>query len=90
MEEGGCETWSDLRGVVMPIVIDDRSRLSEVCTFCSRLRSIEDRRCDAFPKGIPDEIWNGVDGHQQPYSGDHDLLFNWVDKPDGQESEYVI
>ena len=74
----------------MPIVIDDREIPSVLCTFCSRLRSSWPRRCDAFPRKIPDEIWEGRKKHTKPVDGDHDLQFNWSDQPDGKESEYVI
>ena len=71
-------------------VIDDSSRLSVICTFCSRLRSIEDHTCDAFPEHIPDEIWAGAIDHVARYAGDGGLQFNRIDVPDGQESELTI
>lgn len=74
----------------MPKVINDFGLPSEVCTFCSRLRSFEKRRCDAYPRRIPDVIWEGENDHREPFEGDHDLQFNFIDEPDGQETDKVI
>ena len=60
--------------------IDDRSQPSNVCCFCSRLRSADERTCDAFPDGIPRAIWSGKDRHTQPVAGDQGLQFNWIDQ----------
>lgn len=50
-----------------------------ICFACKRLRSKmredEPATCDAFPDGIPDEIYpNGAD-HREPYPDDHGLRF---------------
>lgn len=74
----------------MPLVIDDRVFPSWVCSFCSRLRDIDKKKCDAFPRTIPDVIWDGENDHTEPFEGDHDLQFNFIDEPDGQESDKVI
>lgn len=37
--------------------------------------------CTAFPKRIPDEIWNGEHDHHKPYPGDGGILF--ASKPTG-------
>lgn len=31
--------------------------------------------CDAFPKGIPDEIIDGEKLHKTPIDGDHGIIF---------------
>lgn len=53
-------------------------RYSEICTNCKHFDLSTDtgktRRCDAFPKGIPNEIWLGENDHQKPYPGDHGIL----------------
>jgi len=71
-------------------MIDDTNFASVVCSFCSRLRSLEKHTCDAFPERIPDVIWNGSNHHGSSVEGDGGLLFNSINRPDGQESEYVI
>ena len=38
---------------------------SEVCTLCVHLKSISKKTCDAFPLGIPVEIWNGNNKHAE-------------------------
>jgi hypothetical protein len=51
--------------------------ISEVCVWCSRLdrENPSARRCQAFPEGIPLEIWGSENDHTQPYPGDHGLQF---------------
>ena len=42
------------------------------CTACTHLdRQAEQQQlCDAFPSGIPDEIWTNEIAHTQSYPGD--------------------
>ncbi|MDQ1255089.1 MAG: hypothetical protein QG646_4368, partial [Euryarchaeota archaeon] len=34
--------------------------------------------CNAFPGGIPDEIWRGGNDHTKPCPGDHGIKFEKV------------
>jgi len=33
------------------------------------------KTCEAFPDGIPGEIWKGDNVHKAPYPGDHGIQF---------------
>lgn len=49
------------------IVLDDamlsEKNFSDVCTMCGYFES--NRRCPAFPNGIPDDIWDGENKHTE-------------------------
>jgi hypothetical protein len=59
--------------------LDTRS-ISPTCTTCKHLNMdrYSDHVCDAFPNGIPDEIWRGGNDHKKPYPGDHGIRFESV------------
>lgn len=49
--------------------------ISPICTACIHLRVTAENTCDAFPAGIPDEIWSGEDDHTKPFPGDKGIMF---------------
>ena len=62
----------------MGITIDksfQRVFYSEVCAFCKHLTDPSNQSCEAFPDGIPTEIWNGKNDHRQAVAGDHGIRF---------------
>jgi hypothetical protein len=52
------------------------------CLSCAHLRPSTDETkidsCDAFPNGIPREIYFGGRSHRRPYPGDHGIRFEPV------------
>jgi len=55
--------------------------LSFQCGTCRHKRppSPEGPSCEAFPNGIPVEIFNGSVNHSEPVEGDNDI--QWVPRP---------
>lgn len=47
---------------------------SEQCLLCAHYR-MGTGSCDAFPDGIPEEIFTGLVDHAKPYPGDHGIQF---------------
>ena len=45
------------------------------CYDCNYLHAVNSRTCDAFPDGIPEEIWVGTMKHDKSYLGDHGIQF---------------
>lgn len=52
----------------------NRRLIPPVCVRCKRYK-IGTEACDAFPKQIPDPIWNGENDHTGAYPGDQGIRF---------------
>ena len=67
-EQIGLDIYDDERETVI---------YPTVCTMCAHitLEGLKTRCCEAFPNGIPADIWMGRNDHSKPYPGDHGLLF---------------
>lgn len=54
--------------------IDDSRLPAEYCGFCTHYNNAE-RRCSAFPNGIPVAIYNAEADHRKPFEGDGGIQF---------------
>lgn len=72
-----------------------------LCFCCARrnesgLVDVGGPKCEAFPGGIPDDIWAGGFDHRQPHQGDQGIRFalanfteaqtffdQWLNRPQG-------
>jgi hypothetical protein len=52
-----------------------------VCMWCAHFRG--DRKCDAFPGGIPELVWTGGNPHLEKIKGDHGVIFEPSTEPIG-------
>lgn len=67
---------------------------SQPCLYCFTCKHLNEWSCshaicEAFPKGIPKEIWNHKNDHTQPYPGDHGIQYEEDDTPVSEEYELI-
>ena len=53
---------------------------------CSRVFP-DNMSCEAFPDGIPEELFDGKVSHHTPYPGDHGIQFESIEKPKKNQDE---
>jgi hypothetical protein len=46
-----------------------------LCLVCRHFHHLPGRTCDAFPEGVPDEVFLRKIEHRQPVPGDHGIQF---------------
>ncbi len=57
------------------LISDDDIRLTQ-CILCKHYT--EQKRCEAFPNGIPEAIWENKFDHRMPYRGDNGIQFERI------------
>jgi len=51
------------------------------CLYCIHFNeNSELPKCEAFPKGIPEEVWSGKNDHTKFIEGDGGILFELKNK----------
>ena len=53
-----------------------------ICMWCKHYQRSSGARCDAFPDGIPEEIWYSCNPHTVPFPGDHCIQFELDEERD--------
>ena len=61
------------------------------CEFCKRWRDdlIGTGTCEAFPGGIPFEVYSGQVSHRKAVDGDHGVRFEITDDP-AKIAAYIV
>ena len=59
-----------------------------LCAGCKHFHfdDMSGNKCDAFPDGVPEDIFLSRVDHREPYPGDRGIQFEWIDRgqPDAE------
>lgn len=66
--------------------------VAPICIGCLHFKmapagSLEKLSCDAFPDGIPEEIYTSIFDHHHPFRGDHDIQYE--SDPEKVEVQFI-
>lgn len=63
--------------------------IAPLCMNCQFFKPIKDNwHCDAFPKGIPQDIITSEFDHHNPHEGDHGIQFKEMPEDHTQKDEF--
>ena len=73
----------DHEAVSEVFVLDDRDVIiSPICVDCKHADLFGERKCSAFPNGIPLDIWCGSVKHDKSLPGDNGIFFTQMTEGD--------